>query len=76
MTTYEYTDAVTGDLNLRKEDHVVIMSGQLGHERVGFSKLQFHEINLGKEYWGDNPTITDKSGKYSTNVSYNFTLNN
>ncbi len=76
VTTYEYTDAVTGDLNLRKEDHAVIMSGKLGHERAGFSKLQFHEINLGKEYWGDNPTITDKSGKYFTNVSYNFTLNN
>lgn len=74
VTTYEYTDAATGDLSLSKDKDVIIMSGQLEHARTGFTKLQHHEISNKVEYWGDNPTVTDKSGKYGTKVSYSFIL--
>ncbi len=75
VTTYEYTDVATGNLTLSNNKGAVVMSGQLEHDRTGFTKLQHHEICNKVERWGENPTITDKSGKYGTKVSYNFTLN-
>ena len=77
ITTTSYEDNVTGTITISGADGKVTMAMQMTGARNGFTKLQYHSIDTsGTEYWGENPTVTDKSGEITGSGSYQFSVNN
>lgn len=76
VTTTRYEDSVTGTVKITGSGSDVTFSAEMEGSRNGYTKLQYHAIFAdGKEVWGDNPTVTDKSGAVSGNGVYRFTVN-
>lgn len=75
ITSTIYDDTLEGTLSIKGSDGKVTFSIQLQGTRAGYTKLQYHSIDpQGVEFWGDKPTITDKSGEISGSGSYQFTV--
>ncbi|MGE4353229.1 MAG: hypothetical protein AB7D36_03980 [Oscillospiraceae bacterium] len=75
VTGYFYDDSVSGTAKLSENGGTVTLSANMTSERTGYTKLIYHSIDTsGKAYWGDNPTITDKSGERTDSGTYTFTV--
>lgn len=75
ITTTHYEDNVSGTVKLSGSGSNVTLTAAMEGFRNGFTKLQHHAIYAdGKEIWGDNPTVTDKSGEVSGTGVYRFTV--
>ncbi|MEA4816892.1 MAG: hypothetical protein VB120_08620 [Lachnospiraceae bacterium] len=75
ITGYYYDDVVSGTAKLSGDAAKVSFSAQMHSDRSGFTKLQYHSIDgEGTEYWGENPTITDKSGEIDSVGAYSFSV--
>ncbi len=73
VTSYVYDDIVEGSITISPTDGKVGFDISLVSDRNGYTKLQYHAINKnGDETWGDNPTITDKSGETTGSGTYIF----
>lgn len=73
VTSYVYDDNVSGTVSISGSDGNVTFAIQMEGTRSGYSKLQHHSIDQsGEEKWGDNPTITDKSGEFTSSGTYKF----
>jgi len=75
VTTDLYDDSFEGTVDITGSGDKVTFEINLQGTRIGSSKLQYHSIDpSGNEFWGDNPTVTDKSGEISTTGKYTFTV--
>lgn len=73
ISTYEYDDSIQGQVAISESGKKVVFTINVQGYRNGHSKLQYHSIDpAGVEFWGDNPTITDKSGDISSTGKYTF----
>lgn len=75
VTTYDYNDTVTGTANLSQNaEGYIVFDVNLRGTRTGRSVMRLHIVYTnGKEYWGDNPTITPINSNYSGKQTYLFT---
>lgn len=75
VTTDLYDDSFEGTVDITGAGDKVTFEINLEGTRIGSSKLQYHSIDpSGNEFWGDNPTVTDKSGGITTTGKYTFTV--
>lgn len=74
VTAYDYNDTVTGTANLSENgDGYIVFDVNLRGTRTGQSEMKLHVVYTnGKEYWGDNPTITPINSNYSGKGTYLF----
>jgi hypothetical protein len=74
VTTYDYYDTVTGTAVLSENGDKIAFDVKLSGIRNGQSVMKLHVVySNGKEYWGDNPTITPVNSKYSGKATHLFT---
>lgn len=75
ITSYNYDDMVEGTINISGDGETAVFSAQMKSSRSGYTKLQYHSIDqAGTEFWGDNPTITDKSEELTSSGTYKMSL--
>ena len=77
VTGYFYDDSVSGGGKISGGNGKITLNANMTSARSGYTKVIYHSIDTaGKEYWGDNPTITDKSGEITDTGTYTFTILN
>lgn len=75
ITTTHYEDMVTGNVTISGSGEGATFNVTMQGTRSGYTKLQYHSIDpAGTEFWGDKPTITDKSGDVSSSGVYRFSV--
>lgn len=75
VTTTRYEDAVSGNVTITGSADSATFNVTMQGGRSGYTKLQYHSIDpSGKEYWGEKPTITDKSGDVNGSGAYKFSV--
>lgn len=75
ITTTNYEDTVSGNVSISGNGEGATFNITMQGTRAGYTKLQYHAIDpAGTEFWGDNPTITDKSGEIESSGVYRFSV--
>lgn len=75
VTTTHYEDTVSGSTVIKGTPEGVNLVTAMEAARAGYTKLQYHSIDTGgTEFWGDNPTVTDKSGNVDSSGVYRFSV--
>ncbi len=75
ITTTHYEDTVSGSTVISGTPEGATFTINMQGTRAGYTKLQYHSIDPGgTEFWGDNPTVTDKSGEIESAGVYRFSV--